>query len=433
MTAASSTPDAQVRLGAVDLVTSTEPLGGWSSKVLWGSDTKWGGSEAALSVIQQMSEIGAAERVDHWGNRTHTLAVRITAENLAQLAASEAALYKEVRKGRNQLVVSPAGLLSPTSVWQVWWSQLDPVWDYLGDLRITRYYRLTVRVSPYAYSATTLDLPPTWTSWVGLSPRLGWGRLPGAGSAPAGLQLLCTSGDATPLGNVLLYTCAAPASTSWTPRLTTTDTGTSDAGMVESYRHTMSTLVYTAPSALLDTWEGSADLLVELKAGTSSERTLTVVTTLTTSLGSYTATETVTVQQASGTYRFKPVAVVHPPLEMQSYTGVGGSLTVTLTCADYTCGSVLLLPRTGRTTLAPAVAGTRLVATPATPDRAAGAWQHSATSGEQWARGQAVGSTDGHVGDPDGTFVLVASSGAPGSGVTVAARTVPAWHTHAGA
>lgn len=115
--------------------------------------TDYGNPAAVVAEVASMLMDGEKAKITRFGNRTAVLELRIKGSSLDAVTAGTAAIEAEVNRGRNTLTWLPPDWATP-SVFDVVYSTLDFKTDDLSELRVTRYFTLTLVCQPFARRMT---------------------------------------------------------------------------------------------------------------------------------------------------------------------------------------------------------------------------------------------------------------------------------------
>jgi hypothetical protein len=221
-------PDHGLTFGALDLL-GHDTTGPYRFNAL-GEGTEWGNAEQIARTVTTFLQDGALEVVDSYGNRTMTIELKIVGEDSYGLALGEQALFLEVAKERNTLVWTPPNIITGSGapcVFEVVSAQLEHSLDDLGELRLERRYKLTVKALPWAKSetVTTLVSPapanvsPTVTLVDACTSTTGWTGSPNAATTSGGSvkETVATSGSGYVLATGSLLRSGLAISMTTTP------------------------------------------------------------------------------------------------------------------------------------------------------------------------------------------------------------------------
>lgn len=167
-------------------------------------DASFGNPAAVVRAITSFLMDGAIEATESYGNREMTLKINVCGEDSYALAQAEAALFAEVRRGRNTLVWTPPNLITgygTPCVFDVVNSTLAFEFDDLNELYLQRIYTLTVKALPFARSEDLVSVttdPPVGTTPVNMpvddcSSTTGW-TAAAASSHVTGLTFTASGG-----------------------------------------------------------------------------------------------------------------------------------------------------------------------------------------------------------------------------------------------
>lgn len=236
-------PQHALVLGALNLIGSRDdgdPF--WFETIAEGTDL--GNPVANLKAILSFLQDGSIESIEGFDNRETVLMVTVCGWDSAALAAGELALMAELRR-RNTLTWTPPDDTGPgvPCVFDVVTSFPEFNFDDLGELRLERTYKLTIKALPFprTQDATVITSPappnvtPTVTSIDACTSTTGWAGSPGAASVYAGtaVRSLWPNSSGHAAGNTVTLTrTGLSASMTSTPylRLDFTSAVTSPGG-----------------------------------------------------------------------------------------------------------------------------------------------------------------------------------------------------------
>lgn len=202
--------------------------------------TEWGNPQAVRRALRRFMLDGSSSVKDYDDNRTIPLSLRVKAVDGDALAGGEAALAG-VDGNRVELVWTPPDIFSAPAVFVATSADLAHKMDDLGELRLERYYSLTLDAHPHAFSDEYVTVPAIAQSVSTPTSIDTCGSLTGWSSLNATLSLTTATDDATvikalrtvagPVGIQVVRTGAVDFSTQ--PYLALKSTPTPPAGAID--------------------------------------------------------------------------------------------------------------------------------------------------------------------------------------------------------